>query len=79
MVTAELTWEEWVTIRRIRAGLTKSALSERVGVTRTWLWRGLEADADHPRRVILSDEIKDRIEEVLTQALAEKAAEDEAA
>ena len=70
------TWEETVIIRRLKLGWNKSELAEKVGVSRAWMWRGIEANIReaeplHPLRIELDQALKDRIDAVLDKALTE--------
>lgn len=63
-----LTWEEWVTIRRIRLGWTKACLAKNVGIGRTRLWQALELKPGDPRHYVLNDRQRQMIEAGLDEA-----------
>ena len=70
-ITRTLSWREDIIVRRIRLGWTKADLAERVGCSRTTLWRTIECAPEHERFLELSDELRGRIEAALDDAEAE--------
>lgn len=70
----DVSWAELITVLRLRKGWTKKDLAEASGVSRTWLWRGLECPPEDARHVEFSDDTRAKIEAALTAEDVEVAA-----
>lgn len=75
---SDLSWQEWTTIRRLRANMTKAELAEACGVSRTTLWRALECPQDNERWLPLTADIMLRVEAALDAREAQRNAAVEA-